>query len=90
VPWITRYPFSETVVGVVDVVVLAKGRVVVDEIVVTLGRVVVEVSAAAATVDGVVAASVLRLQMMKATTPVRTPPIKMMSQRKVRVTPGRR
>jgi hypothetical protein len=72
------------------VVVLANGKVVVDGIVVTLGRVVVEGSAAAATVDGVVAASVLILQMMKATTPVRTPPIKMMSKRKVRVTPGRR
>jgi hypothetical protein len=78
VPWITRYPFSETVVGAVGVVVLAEGRVVVDEIVVTLGSVVVEVSAAAATVVGGVGASVLRLQMMKATTPVRAPPIKTM------------
>ena len=59
-------------------VVLAEGRVVVDEIAVTLGSVVVEVSATAATVVGVIAASVLRLQMMKAMTPVRAPPIKTM------------
>ena len=73
VPWIIRYPFSGTAVGVV--VVMAGGSVVVGWLVVTPAVVDVEVSTAAATVDGVVAASVLRLQMVKATTPVRTPPI---------------
>ena len=76
VPWIIRYPFSGTAVGVV--VVMAGGSVVVGGLVVTPAVVDVEVSTAVATVDGVVAASVLRLQMVKATTPVRTPPIKTM------------
>jgi len=74
-----RYPFSGTVVGVVGLVVLVVGRVDVGGIVVTFGRVVVVEPTAAAIVDGVVAASVLRLQMVKATTPVRAPPIKTMS-----------
>jgi len=66
------------VVDAVDVVVLAVGKVDVDGTVATVGRVVVELSTAAATVDGVVAAFVLRLQMVKAMTPVRAPPIKTM------------
>jgi hypothetical protein len=66
---------------------VAGGRVVVDAIVVTLGRVVIVVSTTAATVDGVVAASVLRLQIVKAMTPVRAPPMTTTSNRERRDTP---